>query len=310
MDENGQNDLHKRTSLLAWLSASIERWTAEQEDVAMAFPGLSVFRRNIVSEACPCLYDAGMVCVTQGAKQMQLGEQVYRYDESQFLITPVALPASTQVMAASAQTPCLGFSLQLDRSIITEMFAQMPHCSVGQAVPHERSYAATGCFTDRFLELMVRLFVLCDEPEHHSVMVPLLQRELHYRLLVSDVAPVVHRMALTGRAYGKLFDAVQWLRKNYSEPLKIKTLAERVYMSPSSLHDYFRHMTGHSPLQYQKWLRLNEARRLMLNNKISATSVAYQVGYESPSHFSRDYKRFFGLSPKREIENFLGSVRS
>ena len=170
--------------------------------------------------------------------------------------------------------------------------------------PKDRSIArgmAIGTVTPTLLESFKRLTDLLDEPDAIEVLAPLVQREIHFRLLTSDQAGRLRQLASVGSQSHFVARAIEWLKANYASPLRIEDLAERVHMSTSSLHQHFRRLTAMSPLQYQKWLRLNEARRLMLNKGFDAASAAFEVGYESPSQFSREYGRLFGAPPRRDV---------
>jgi transcriptional regulator GlxA family with amidase domain len=159
-----------------------------------------------------------------------------------------------------------------------------------------------GTLTLSLLEPFSRLVALLDDPQSIHILAPLIEREIHYRILTSDQGARLWHIAAVGSQGQRIGKAIDWLRSNYRKPLHIDELADNVQMSLSSLHHHFRQLTGMSPLQYQKWLRLNEARRLMLNERLDAASSAFQVGYESPSQFSREYARLFGSPPKRDIE--------
>lgn len=174
-------------------------------------------------------------------------------------------------------------------------------------IPTERSNERSisiglGTVTPVLLEAFKRLLDLLDDPTAIPVLAPLIERELHYRLLKSDQAARLWQIASVGSQGHRVAKAIDWLKTNYTETLRIDDLAAHVQMSTSSLHQYFRQLTAMSPLQYQKWLRLNEARRLMLNESLDAASAAFEVGYESPSQFNREYSRLFGAPPKRDIE--------
>jgi transcriptional regulator GlxA family with amidase domain len=160
---------------------------------------------------------------------------------------------------------------------------------------------ATGEITLPLLTAFQRLLALLDEPKDIPILAPIIQREILYRLLVSDQGARLRQIASAGSQGNQIAQAIDWLKGNYSKPLHIDDLAARVYMSPSTFHHHFRELTARSPLQYQKWLRLNEARRLMLTERLDATGAAIQVGYESPTQFSREYSRLFGAPPLRDI---------
>lgn len=224
----------------------------------------------------------------------------YRYDTSRFLITSLDLPANSEVLTATQQQPCLGFCLKLDLRLLAELIAH-------SHLPTHRDRTATksigiGTTTPILLEPFNRLLGLLEEPEAIDIMAPLIQKEIHYRLLLSDQVSLLRQIVSVDSHGYRIANAIDWLKLNYSSPLRIDDLAARVQMSPPTFHHHFRQLTAMSPLQYQKWLRLNEAKRLMLNEHQDAASAAFQVGYESPSQFSREYSRLFGAPPKRDIE--------
>lgn len=162
--------------------------------------------------------------------------------------------------------------------------------------------AAIGSMTFSLLEPFVRLLALLNEPDAIEILSPLIVREIHYRLLTSDLAGRLWQLASIGSQSHRVWRVVNWLRRNYTKPLCVEELAIYAQMSTTTLHHHFREHVTMSPLQYQKWLRLNEAKRLMLNDNLDVSSAAFQVGYESPSQFSREYSRLFGIPPKRHID--------
>jgi AraC-like DNA-binding protein len=190
--------------------------------------------------------------------------------------------------------------LRLDLRVLAELIAQS-----GLPAPRDRTTegsAAIGAITPALLEPFNRLLALLDETGAIAVLAPLIEREIHYRLVMSDLAARLWQIASVGSQSNRIARAIDWLKTHYAQPLRIDELAAHVQMSASTLHHHFRQLTAMSPLQYQKWLRLNEARRLMLNESLDAASAAFHVGYESPSQFSREYGRLFGAPPKRDIE--------
>ncbi|MGE4499121.1 MAG: AraC family transcriptional regulator N-terminal domain-containing protein [Hydrogenovibrio sp.] len=282
------------------LAAVINRLTLGQEDCPTAIPNLSLFRREAPSDPCVCLIEPSIVLVVQGAKQMLIGDDVHEYNTERFLVTSLDLPASSQVLEASPDIPSLGLVLKLDMRIIAELISQTKRpIPRGDAA---ESSAVLGTVTPELLEPFTRLLALLDHTDDMTVLAPLIEREIHYRLLQTDLAPRLWRIVSVGSQSQRIASAIDWLKLNYAQPLRIDELAHHVQMSSSSLHHYFRQLTAKSPLQYQKWLRLNEARRLMLNEGMEAARAAFQVGYESPSQFSREYSRLFGAPPRRDIE--------
>ncbi len=281
------------------LADTIGRWTRGKEDCSTPIPNLAFFRREAPTQPCACLVEPSIVLVVQGAKQLLIGDHAYAYDSERFLITSLDLPASSQVLEASPDQPCLGLVLRLDLRVMAELIAQ------SGLPPRERATegsAALGTITPALLEPFGRLLALLDEPGAIAVLAPLIEREIHYRLLMSDLAARLWQIASVGSQNRRIAKAIDWLKANYAQPLRIDELAAHAQMSPSSLHHHFHQLTAMSPLQYQKWLRLSEAKRLMLNERLDAASAAFHVGYESPSQFSREYSRRFGAPPKRDIE--------
>ncbi|WP_111636766.1 AraC family transcriptional regulator [Marinomonas shanghaiensis] len=282
------------------LAKTIEDRTIGQEDCPTLIEKLSLFRREVITEPCPCMIEASVLFVVQGTKQLLVGEQNFLYDTQHFLLNSLDLPASSQVLDASPDRPCLGLMLKLDTQLMADIIAQN-----GMPPPYEHSISgssAIGRVTTSLLEPFIRLLALLDEPSAIKTLSPLIIREIHFRLLNSDLAGRLWQIASTASQTHRISRAIGWLRTHYSKPFHIEELASHVQMSSTTLYHHFREHTAMSPLQYQKWLRLNEAQRLMLNENLDASSAAFQVGYESPSHFSREYARLFGQSPKRHIE--------
>ncbi|MGB3126178.1 MAG: AraC family transcriptional regulator [Pseudomonas sp.] len=275
-------------------------------DYPMPIPGLGFFRRDEVAAPVVCMVEPSIVLVAQGEKQLWVGGEGYKYDTSRFLVTSLDIPANSEVLAASPTKPCLGLTFKLDLRILAELIAQSD-------VPPTRERAVTkglgiGTVTEGMLASFARLVALLDEPEAIPVLAPLMHREVHYRLLKSDQATRLRQIcSVDGHGY-RIARAVDWLKLNYYEPLRVVELAAHVQMSAATFHHHFRQLTTMSPLQYQKWLRLNEARRLMLNEHQDVSSAAFKVGYESPSQFSREYSRLFGVPPRRDVAVLRGKA--
>jgi len=281
------------------LGKSIARWTAEGDQLETAIPGLSLYRRDAPTEPMSYMYEPAICLMPQGAKRVLLGDDTYVYDPHHFLITAVDLPTIGQIIKASREKPCLALMLKLDQREISQLMADsnLPPPRVQES----SRGMATGKVTLPLLTAFQRLIDLLDEPEDIPILAPIIQREIFYRLLVGDQGTRLRQMA-SARSHGhQIAHAVDWLKSHYTLPLRIDDLAARVHMSTSAFHHHFRRLTAMSPLQYQKWLRLNEARRLMLTEHFNAATAAFQVGYESPSQFSREYRRFFDDPPLRDI---------
>lgn len=286
--------------VLRALATSIARWTDQGERPITAIPGLSLFRRDEPTQPTSGMYEASICLVAQGAKRVLLGDDTYVYDAHHFLITSVDLPTVVQIIDASREKPYLGLMLRLDQREIAQLM-------VDSNLPPPRAQQssrgmAIGEVTLPLLTAFQRLVDLLDEPKDIPILAPLIQREILYRLLVGDQGARLRQIVSVGSQTNQIARAIDWLKGHYTEPLRIDDLAASVQMSSSTFHHHFRALTAMSPLQFQKWLRLHEARRLMLTEHLDAATVAFQVGYESPSQFSREYRRLFGAPPVRDIE--------
>jgi len=245
------------------------------------------------------MYEPSICMVAQGAKRVILGDDTYVYDAQHYLITSVHLPTFVQIIEASREKPYLGLMLKLDQREISRL---MVDSNLPPPRPQQSSRGmATGEVTLSLLTAFGRLIELLDEPKDIPILAPIIQREIIYRLLIGDQGARLRQMASAGSQSQQIARAVDWLKGNFARPMRIDDLAAQVNMSTSTFHHHFREVTAMSPLQYQKWLRLNEARRLMLAEDKDATTAAFHVGYESPSQFSREYSRLFGAPPLRDI---------
>lgn len=273
-------------------------------DFGTPIEGLGFFRREHPSPPVVCMVEPSIILVARGEKQLWVGGEGYPYDPSRFLITSLNLPANSEVLAASPEQPCLGLTLKLDVRMLAELAAQG-----GLSPVRNKSVVGgvgIGTVTDALLASFERLLALLEEPDAIAILAPLIKREIHYRLLMSDQANRLRQItAVDGQGY-RIAKAIDWLKLNYTSALRVDELAAQVQMSAATFHHHFRQLTAMSPLQYQKWLRLNEARRLMLNEHKDVSTAAFKVGYESPSQFSREYSRLFGVPPKRDITVLRG----
>jgi AraC-like DNA-binding protein len=283
------------------LGKSIARLTEDGEMHETAIPRLSLFRRTEPTGPISSMYEPSICLISQGAKRVVLGEDSYVYDAHHFLITSMNLPTVVQIIEASLEKPYLGLKLKLDLREVSQLM-------VDSNLPPPRAQQsgrgmAIGEITLPLLVAFQRLVDLLAEQKDIPILAPLIQREIIYRLLVGDQGARLRQIASTGSQGHQIAQAVDWLKGNFTRPLRIDDLAKQVNMSTSTLHHHFRALTAMSPLQYQKWLRLNEARRLMLTENQDASTAAFQVGYESPSQFTREYGRLFGTPPLRDITN-------
>jgi Transcriptional regulator containing an amidase domain and an AraC-type DNA-binding HTH domain len=283
------------------LAETIDRLTAKESHVVTDVPGLSLRRWEAPTEQTSYIHEPSLCLVAQGAKRVMLGEEFYTYDADHFLIASVDLPIVAQVTEASPEKPYLGLMLKLDPKMISQLV-------VDSNLPMPRTQQtsrgmAVSRVSARMLGAFQRLLDLMDVPEDIPVMAPLIQREIVYRLLVGEQGPRLRQMGAAGTQSNQLAQAIDWLKKNYTQPLRVDDLAAHARMSTSTFHRHFRDLTAMSPLQFQKRLRLHEARRIMFTDHLDATSVAFQVGYESSTQFNREYSRVFGAPPLRDIKS-------
>lgn len=284
---------------LETLGENIARWTDNGDRYETGTPGLSLHQRSEPSPPISIMYEPRICVVAQGVKRVLLGDDTYVYDAHHYLITSVDLPTVVQIINASREKPYLGLVLRLDQREISQLMvdSNLPPPRLQQS----SRGMATGEVTQPLITAFQRLIDLLDEPKDIPILAPIIQREIFYRLLVGDQGTRLRQMASAGSQSQQIARAIYWLKSNFTRPLRIDDLATQVNMSTSTFHHHFRAVTAMSPLQYQKWLRLSEARRLMFAERLDATTAAFQVGYESPSQFSREYSRLFGDSPLRDI---------
>jgi AraC-like DNA-binding protein len=253
-----------------------------------------------------------MRIVVQGKKAALLGEETHRYDAGQYLVISVDLPLSGFVTEASPEQPYLGFRLNLDPCQLGDMITQIPDAP-RSTVGHRKEASVKGLFVNNadapLLDCAIRMTRLLDTPQDLPVLAPMVIREIYYRLLTGEQGEAVRQIATSGSNMQRIAQAIQHMKTEFTKPLRIEDLAvgvasqneNRSKMSPSSFHAHFKAVTTMSPLQYQKQLRLLEARRLMLTEPVNAVMAADLVGYESPSQFNREYARMFGAPPIRDI---------
>ena len=295
--ENTEMDL-----ALDSLGKIIARWTDKIERLETAIPGLLIYNRKEPTQPTSAMYEPSVCVIAQGAKRVALGEDSYVYDPHHFLITSVDLPTVVQIVEASREQPCLGLIFKLDQREISQLMVDSNLPPPPRPQQSSRGMA-TGEVTLPLLTSSQRLIDLLAEPKDIPILAPIIEREIFYRLLVGDQGARLRQMASVGSQSQQIARAIDWLKGNFTRPLRIDDLAAQVNMSTSTFHHHFRAVTAMSPLQYQKCLRLNEARRLMLTEHQDATPAPLPVGYESPSQFSREYGRLFGAPPLPDITN-------
>jgi len=267
---------------------------------ATAIPGLTLYRRTAPSPCYPATYEPSLNVFVQGRKRVNLGGATYLCDESTFLLSSVDVPVVSQIVAASEEVPLLSLLLKLDMAVVQGILSQEE--LQRREGPSQGRGIAIGKTTVDLLKPCSRLLDLLDAPEDIPFLSNLIQREIVYRLLRGPQGERLRAIATLGDQSHKTAKAIAWLRTNYTKPLRLEELAEVARMGMSTLHHHFRALTAMSPLQYQKQLRLQVARDRMLFEGFDAASAAFEVGYESASQFNREYKRFFGQPPMRDIK--------
>lgn len=284
----------------AGLAASVARWAGpDQEPFTGPIPALKLFQRTAPSEPMSCMYDPSVTLIVRGRKRVLLGEDIFLYDAGELLITSVDLPAIGEIIEAAPERPFLSLSMRLDQRVMTELIVE------GNLHPPRTEPTGRGMTVGQaslpLLQAFQRLIDLFDTPDAIPVLSPLIQREILYRLMVSEQGTRLWQIASLGSQGQRIARAIAWLKEHATEPLRVDELAASVQMSTSTFHHHFRALTAMSPLQFQKWLRLHDARRLMLTEHLDAATAAFRVGYESPSQFGREYHRLFGAPPLRDI---------
>jgi AraC-like DNA-binding protein len=281
------------------LSARVARLTPFDGTHQSAFPSLTLTRGSVPTVCMPTVYQPCLAVVVQGRKRALLNDEVFHYDALNYLVVSVTLPAMGQVLEATPEHPYLSLRLNLDLEEIARLVLEL-----GDRGPSPAN-ADRGLFVARLdeplLDAVLRMVKLLDTPEDVDVLAPVVRREIYYRVLRGELGSRLADLAQAEGGKHRIVRAIEWLKQHYAAPLRIEELAEAVHMSPSALHHRFKAVTAMSPLQYQKHLRLHEARRLMFADGIESATAGHRVGYESASQFSREYRRLFGAPPRSEI---------
>ncbi len=292
----------------AWISESMKDLAkrlidriSDEGEFASGIPNLTFYRFDAPTDPTGYLLEPSVCLILQGVKRVILGDSEHVYDANRFFVTSIDLPVIAQILEASASEPYVGMVLKLDRMQIAQlvMDSSLPPVKTGTA----GRAIEFGTLSRPLLGAIGRWIDLLAEPEFIPALSPLIQKEILFRLLMTECGPKIRQIATGGSPTHQLSRAIEWIKANLSEKLRVEDLASRTGMSVSTLHHHFRSLTALSPLQFQKRLRLNEARRLMLAEHLDAATAAFEVGYESPSQFSREYSRLFGAPPLRDIRS-------
>ncbi|MCI3920785.1 AraC family transcriptional regulator [Paenibacillus sp. TRM 82003] len=292
------------------LLQSIERFAGQDGVHETAIPGLRFFRASRMSEPVYSVYEPSLCVVAQGSKVVAMGQESYRYDEDSYLVSSVHLPIAGQVAEATQEAPYVSLQLVFDMNQILDVI----QASEQAATPKRESGRglAVSRMNGALHDAVLRLVNLLETPQDVPVLAPYVVREIIYRVFQDEHNAALKRFALIGSRAQRIAKVIERLTRDFALPLHVDELAKEARMSASSFYQYFKEVTGMSPIQYQKQIRLQEARRLLLTDTMDAAEAAFRVGYESPSHFSREYARKFGAPPVRDIrrlreEGFVGS---
>nr|WP_246546232.1 AraC family transcriptional regulator [Ancylobacter defluvii] len=265
--------------------------------------GLTIHGKTGPAEPTSFLYDPSFALIARGSKRVVLGRECYVYDESHFLLTAVGLPTIVQVLNASRSEPYYSIKLNIDLELARELISEVAQS--GAETKLAGTGMAIGPVTHSLALATMRLTELLDSPQDIPILARSLQREILYHVQTSPIGIRLRQAVQFGTRTNRVATAIRWIRENFTEALKIDELAAMAGMGESTLHHHFRAITAMSPLQFQKHLRLHEARRLMVNDRIDASMAAFRVGYESATQFNREYGRLFGAPPKRDVTMIL-----
>ncbi|OQP35296.1 AraC family transcriptional regulator [Pantoea latae] len=285
---------------LQHLAQLIDRHATEDGRHDSAIDFLFFGRSSRPSEPTAHAQWASFALVAQGGKALRMGEEIIHYGPGDLLLVTMDMPVRSCVTVATPEKPNLGIGIAINEARLMHYLDTFPLTASLAEARTERGIAAHKV-SPLLVDAVIRLIRLLDQPQDIAALAPLIEQEIFYRLLTGPEGGRILNMALAERPGNKVARAARWLRENFHQPLKIDRLASSVGMSASSLHHHFKAVTAMTPMQYQKQLRLNEARRLMLVDRLDAGTAGYRVGYQSASQFSREYSRFYGQSPARDV---------
>lgn len=271
------------------------------DGVTQVLKGVHLARTSTPFERLHSTLEASFCVIAQGSKEVLLGDQRYVYDADHYLITTLELPRTSQVLEASRERPYLSFRLELDPQLVSAVMVESGQFAPPRN-PVEMRAIDVSPLGANLLDAVVRLVRLQDAPSEAQILMPMIVREIIYRLLKGSQGGRLSHLTMIGGYTPDIARAVQMIRQNFDQPLRVEQLAHELGMSVSGFHYHFKAVTAMSPLQFQKQLRLQEARRLLLSENLDATSAAYRVGYNDAAHFNREYKSVFGIPPMRDVQ--------
>ncbi|MFW1259933.1 AraC family transcriptional regulator N-terminal domain-containing protein [Vibrio parahaemolyticus] len=301
MSDSSPTSLPSRAFATQKLAKLIDRWTGNANQYDTPISGLRFSRWTTPTPPTSYTHNPSICLIAQGRKRVLLGEESFIYDANHFLISSVDLPIIANIIEASEEQPYLGLIMELDLTEISQLIVDS-ELAFTQAKEAQKGIAV-GELSESLLDAFVRLAELLDEGQNIKILAPIIKREIFYRLVMSEQGTRLHQIVTAGSHSHQIAKAIDWLKNNFVKPLSVGDLASFTGMSKSSFYTHFRSMTSMTPLQFQKKLRLSEARRLMLTENLDAMAATFKVGYESPSQFSREYSRLFGAPPSKDIKS-------
>jgi AraC-like DNA-binding protein len=301
-EREGQRLQANREELVERISRAIR-----EDGIAEPLEGLHLARSSRPLEAVHSVLEPSLCVIAQGSKEVLLGDSRYRYDPAHYLITTVELPRVSQILEASKERPYLSVRLQLAPALVGSVMVEAGLTAL-PADTYARAIAVSPLDAN-LLDAVVRVIRLLDSPAEAPVLMPLIMQEIVYRLLMGAQGSRLRHLVILGGYSPHITKAVERLRQDFDQPLRIEQIAHDLGMSVSGFHHHFKAVTEMSPLQFQKQLRLQEARRLMLVDRLDAASAAFRVGYHDASHFNREYKSLFGIPPMRDVQRLREAAR-
>ncbi|TCP29339.1 AraC family transcriptional regulator [Sphingomonas sp. BK235] len=283
---------------IAELAAVIDRYVVGTGICSTVMPHVSLIRADAPSTPTPAVYEASLCIIAQGSKRVSIGEHSVIYDAAHYLLVSVDLPLVGHVLVASPERPYLCCKIDLDFAMLADLMASEGGGVARTDLPVLGVYPGD----PDLIDAACRLVGLLDRPDTIRALAPLIEREIIYRLLTGPHGPMLRHVATAGSHLNQVSRAIAAIRRRFDAPIRIDDVAAEAGMSSSSLHAHFKAITSMTPLEYQKQLRLQEARRLMLAEGATASTAGFAVGYDSPSQFSREYRRLFGAPPRADIE--------
>ncbi|MCW8886038.1 MAG: AraC family transcriptional regulator [Motiliproteus sp.] len=282
------------------LAAVIDRHSQQQGLTITSIPGLKLFRTDTPSPRMPVIYEPAICVVAQGRKQLYYGDRSFSYDPNHYLINSLTLPIEAEIQEVGPGQPYLGLALRVDRTIVNQLMLEMDRIEPPQQTTEASDIIKATAITDRLQDCFIRLVESINNPMEQQILGPGMQREIFYEVLKGPHGDLMRNSISNHLGANRIAPVVHYIEEHFHQPLDIDTLARFAGMSSSSLHEYFKQATAMSPMQFVKNLRLHRARTLLLSGN-QASEASYQVGYSSPSQFSREFKRFFGDSPREVL---------